>query len=49
VHFVHSIGAVVGFDGVAEFAAAEQCGKELVEMGEEEAIRRVSTGSKGWI
>ena len=46
--FVHSVGAVVGLDGVAELAAAEQCGKELVEMGEEEAIRNVSTASKGW-
>lgn len=47
VHFVHAVDAVVGLDGVAEDAAAEQGAEEFVEVGEEEAGTCVSWDEMG--
>jgi hypothetical protein len=37
MHLVHAVRAIVWLNGVAELAAAEQAGEELVEMGEKVA------------
>ena len=46
MYLVHAVEAVVRLYCVAELAAAEQSGKELVQMGEEEATIHISFGSQ---
>lgn len=42
VDLIHAVEAIVSSDGVAELAAAEQGGEELVQMGQEEAVAGVN-------